>query len=588
MPLRKTVKPVTVILLSFLLFTNINVAASAESKHDTGLKSIQQLSWTVFTNIECLYPQHLRRDVFSGGKLTENNVGYLKSIPHAEALSSLNVLRGSGGNLMLDKFAERAEGAAMLVRLLGAEGRALTGQFHHPFTDVPDWASPYIGYLYENGLTNGIGNNKFGSRDYIDEKSYLTFLLRALGYTDKDSRDFTWDTVGSVALRAGLLEPGEEVSIGNLLKRERLSQLSWRCMFLNHKVYNKPLLVCLYEQGMIDNESLSSLFANNRNRLADIWFENLPKLEAAFLRHDEKIEFPINQKQRENDLHKYIDCVMERVQLSTGVFLQSYSTELWQNGSNYKLVLYPNYINSPSDDEKLFLWIDEIVSEIITQDMTDYEKVKAAHDYLVTRLEYDTRQTSRIPVSSFSALGALETGVAVCKAYSELMALILNRAGVPCRIILGSANGTDHAWNIVCIDDELYHVDVTWDDPVTNRKGNTIRYDYFNLSDAEIAVDHNWNRDIYPACTSTAQNYFVKNNLVVKNSEDFKVIITEIVENRKTDLMFKYIGDSYEHIGIHKVINEVNSLTGYVISRYLYSVNEAVRVISIESIEYRN
>ena len=38
---------------------------------------------------------------------------------------------------MLDKYAERVEGAAMLVRLLGAEEYASTGLFSHPLPMFP-------------------------------------------------------------------------------------------------------------------------------------------------------------------------------------------------------------------------------------------------------------------------------------------------------------------------------------------------------------------------------------------------------------------------------------------------------------------
>lgn len=388
-------------------------------------------------------------------------------------------------------------------------------------------------------------------------------------------------------MKTGLLEPNEEARISRLLKRERLSQLSWRAMFLNHKQQNKPLLICLYEQGMINFDNLASLFEKSKSRLIDQWFAFLPTLEKAFTDHSEIIELTLSREQADKDLlYKYLEHMIERVQLSTGVFLQGYSTELWQYGSNYTLFLYPDYANTASGDEKLRQWVNEIISEIISADMTDYEKVKAAHDYLVTHLEYDSRPSSLIAASSFSALGALETGVAVCKAYSELMALILNRIGVPCRIVLGQANGTEHAWNMVCIDGELYHVDTTWDDPVTNRKGNAIRYDYFNLSDKEIEVDHNWDRSNYPACNSSSKNYFVKNNLVIENAEALKTAITDLLENRKTDLMIKYIGNNSESIDIHKIINDINSDAGYVISSYVYSFNEPVGVICLELIEY--
>lgn len=583
--LKKRLKSAIFIFIFIILFLNTNVGAVYALEETEPQQSIQQIT-TGKIGIEYLYPAHLRRTVFLEGKLTAQDITYLKSIPHAKALSSLNVLRGNDGNLMLNKTAERIEGAAMLVRLLGVEEYASSKNLYHPFIDVPDWANPYIGYLYQNGLANGIGNNLYGSHHYIDEKSYLTFLLRALGYSDKNGRDFTWDTVGKAAIKAGLIKPEEDGQIGRLLKRDRLSQLSWSAMFLNNKVQNKPLLACLYDQGMINYKKLTGLLTISKNRLIDQWFALLPELETAFIRHDDKIQLSLNKEQAGDSLHKYIDYMLERIQINTGVFLQGYSTELWQQGNNYTLYFYPNYTNTVSDDKKLGLWVDEIISEIITPNMTDYEKEKAVHDYLITNLEYDSRPTSMIAESSFSALGALETGIGVCKAYSELMALILNRAGVPCRIVLGYGNETEHAWNIVCIDGEIYHVDVTWDDPVTNHKRNTIRYDYFNLTDEEINGDHFWVKDDYPACTSTSQNYFVKNNLVIDNSEILKEVIADLFESRQTRLMVRYLGEDAENFDINKIINDVNREAGYVISSYAYSLNDTTQVICLESIEY--
>lgn len=122
--------------------------------------------------IDLLFPENLRTVTYFQGVITPDILLQLKTLPPADALNTLNVLRGDGtGNLMLDETATRAEGAAMLVRLLGAEDKAFERNHLHPFTDVPDWADPYVGYLYQNGLTIGIGNNLYGSSAPIDEKS---------------------------------------------------------------------------------------------------------------------------------------------------------------------------------------------------------------------------------------------------------------------------------------------------------------------------------------------------------------------------------------------------------------------------------
>ena len=42
-----------------------------------------------------------------------------------------------------------------------------------------------------------------------------------------------------------------------------------------------------------------------------------------------------------------------------------------------------------------------------------------------------------------------------------------------------------------------YHIDVTWDDPVPDKQ-NEVRYNYFLLSDEQLAEDHEWDRTQYP------------------------------------------------------------------------------------------
>jgi len=113
-------------------------------------------------------------------------------ILEAQKLNSLNLLLGTENGFELLRAPQRVEAAIMLVRLLGRESEALMTSYDHPFTDVPKWADPYVGLLYESNLTKGIGNNLFDPYSKVDAKTYLTFLLRTLGYSD-DVGDFSWE-----------------------------------------------------------------------------------------------------------------------------------------------------------------------------------------------------------------------------------------------------------------------------------------------------------------------------------------------------------------------------------------------------------
>ncbi|WP_372996124.1 hypothetical protein [Lutispora sp.] len=97
-----------------------------------------------------------------------------------------------GINFDLARKPSRIEALVMLIRLLGKENEAKNSDWIHPFTDVPEWADKYVGYAYEKGLTKGSSGSEFGTGT-ASVQMYLTFVLRALGYSDAPGGDFTWD-----------------------------------------------------------------------------------------------------------------------------------------------------------------------------------------------------------------------------------------------------------------------------------------------------------------------------------------------------------------------------------------------------------
>lgn len=96
----------------------------------------------------------------------------------AQMLYDLGLFRGTEKGFELEKPMTRAEAAAMLTRFLGAEQTALAGKWTHPFTDVPQWADKYVGWLYESGLTKGVSATQYGAAKHITCDQYCTFLAR--------------------------------------------------------------------------------------------------------------------------------------------------------------------------------------------------------------------------------------------------------------------------------------------------------------------------------------------------------------------------------------------------------------------------
>lgn len=110
----------------------------------------------------------------------------------ADMLNALGLFQGTPQGYQLDRSMNRSEAAAMLVRLLGQEEAALREAPDHPFTDVPEWADPYVGWLWENDLTRGVSATAYGASRAVTAEQYLMFLNRVL--YGGDVADDYWKT----------------------------------------------------------------------------------------------------------------------------------------------------------------------------------------------------------------------------------------------------------------------------------------------------------------------------------------------------------------------------------------------------------
>ncbi|MFC4776163.1 transglutaminase domain-containing protein [Paenibacillus sp. GCM10023252] len=188
--------------------------------------------------------------------------------------------------------------------------------------------------------------------------------------------------------------------------------------------------------------------------------------------------------------------------------LDSYVYTIRSWGDRSTIQLHAKYRESEEQTKVVQDSSRAILSSIIHPEMTQHEKVKAIHDYVVGKLEYDQS------LQKYTAYEAVTEGTAVCQGYALLGYQLLKDAGLKARIVEGTVNTGDHAWNLVQIDGQWYHLDLTWDDPVTiqqqssdgsmkeNTKPDVISYRYYLLSDEQIRKDHSWTRD-YPQAPSS-------------------------------------------------------------------------------------
>lgn len=137
--------------------------------------------------------------------------------------------------------------------------------------------------------------------------------------------------------------------------------------------------------------------------------------------------------------------------------------------------------------QKLFA----IAEELDLANRNDIDAILAVHDYLILNTAYDTvTATTGSGGVSHYAEGLLLNGLAVCSGYASTFQLLMSFAGINCEYVFTDS----HAWNLVEIGGEWYHIDVTWDDPAPDQPG-TVLYTYFMMTDKEVTSlkDHkNW------------------------------------------------------------------------------------------------
>jgi len=136
-----------------------------------------------------------------------------------------------------------------------------------------------------------------------------------------------------------------------------------------------------------------------------------------------------------------------------------------------------------------------VSADVMPDSMTDIEKIKAAHDYLVLTVSYDFAhiesglcgETGTNEECHYVS-GTMTNNVAVCSGYASTFRLLMTLEGINCHFV--ETIEDNHAWNVVELDGKWYQVDVTWDD-----QGGSISYKYFMTSNEVLAADgghDNW------------------------------------------------------------------------------------------------
>lgn len=131
----------------------------------------------------------------------------------ADAMNELGLFKGiSDTGYALDAPLTRIQGVVMVIRMLGKEEEALSGKYVNKiFKDIPMWANDmankYVAYAYDTGITWGRSDTDgvFDAEGIMNDYMFITFVLRAIGYTEKVS-GYVWDKPFAVAKDLGIID----------------------------------------------------------------------------------------------------------------------------------------------------------------------------------------------------------------------------------------------------------------------------------------------------------------------------------------------------------------------------------------------
>lgn len=171
--------------------------------------------------------------------------------------------------------------------------------------------------------------------------------------------------------------------------------------------------------------------------------------------------------------------------------------------------------------------VTSIVEEISTPEMSDYEKTKAAFDYMITHVSMGEPiglelwrihggGEEPIPFVEQRAISPLRFGVGMCEDYAAALTLLLRGMGLSAEYVPGltySAEGhlVDHAWTMVEIDGTWYHLDSQLEDNISRH--GSVRYRYFLRGDATLSGSHRWGQNLIDShLLSEEQNKEIREN----------------------------------------------------------------------------
>lgn len=158
----------------------------------------------------------------------------------------------------------------------------------------------------------------------------------------------------------------------------------------------------------------------------------------------------------------------------------------------------------------------DVIDQEIDDDMNDYEKELAIHDWITGWSSFDYSVFGRSSEEGFepgsdTPYGVLIEREGMCHGYSSTFQMFMDMLDIECITVSGTpgSNGVEHSWNMVRLDGEWYCVDTAWDDPIGGSPGHK----YFNVTSQDLRNSgiHRWDESSVPEASATTYSFSNQN-----------------------------------------------------------------------------
>ena len=161
--------------------------------------------------------------------------------------------------------------------------------------------------------------------------------------------------------------------------------------------------------------------------------------------------------------------------------------------SNGKINVKINKVYKNEEIEFINKYVDEFINNNITDNMSNYDKIKIFHDHIVNSTTYD----ESLKEESYTAYSLITTNKSICGGYTDIISIYLHKLGIQNYKITSK----NHIWNLINLDGTWYHVDATWDDPVASDGNEYLVHSFFMINTNKLLeldrVEHTFNHNVY-------------------------------------------------------------------------------------------